>query len=211
MCKEKGFLHQDSQKVITLPKLVVWDIDDIAWDLQGRVAKQLGIPFQDLVEFHILENTLLTMEQRLAVNDYYRDPSHFRNIEFYDGFERVTELEQHGARLQFNSNSFSATVAEDKKSQIRTFVPHARPEMFCFNVVDGNTTIKKKYPDDSFIVIDDSPYNIALSPAPYNIMPIVPWTQTAKAKALVAAKKVFYVPQGDLEAIYRLVRQLLAS
>ncbi len=197
--------------VIVEPKLVVWDIDDIVWDSQGRISERLNIPFQDLVEFHILENERLTIEQREAVNACYQDCVFYRDIKFYPGFERIMELEQYGARLQFNSNQFSLEVAEDKKQQIRAILPDARPEIFHFNIIDGATTIKKKFPDDSFIVIDDSPYNIARSPAPHNIMPIVPWTQTAKAQAMVAHQNVYYVPQGDLEAIYRLVRHILLT
>lgn len=192
-------------------RTVVFDIDDIVWGGQRRVAARLGIPFELLEEFHILENQRLTEAQRLAVNNCYRDPSFYRDIPFFPGFERILELEKFGARLQFNSNCFSQEALESKRDQIRIVLPDARPEQFRFNLVDGSTTIKKKFDDDSFIVVDDSPYNIAKSPAPYNIMPIVPWTQTPKALEMVSGKKVFYVPEGDMEAIYRVVRQLLAT
>lgn len=190
---------------------VVFDIDDIVWGSQRVVAREFNIPFELLDEFHILENSKLTYEQRLAINAYYGGPKFGRNIEFYPGFEKILELEKFGAIIQFNSNGFSVTALNDKRDRIRAVLPNVRPEQFRFNLVDGSTTIKKKFDDDSFIVIDDSPYNIAQSPALHNIMPIVPWTQTAKARQIVRDKNVHYVPEGDLESIYNLVRQLLST
>lgn len=195
----------------TESKLVVFDIDDVTWDGQGRVAERFNIPFESLVEFRILENHSLTYRQRLSINEFYRMPEYYENIKFYDGFADIMELESAGARLQFCSNQFTQEGVDSKVSQILAAVPSVRPEIFHFNIVDGHTTIKKKYPDESFIVIDDNPYSIAKSPAPHNIMPILPWTQTPKAKAMVATKNVYYVPKGDLPAIYSLVRKLLTS
>lgn len=192
-----------------MQRKAVFDIDDVAWDLSGKVAKNVGVDYADLIDFHILQNERLTMEQRLAVNDYYRDREIFRDMQFYPGFDQVMDLQLIGAIVQMNSNSFSEEVRDDKIPQVTAAAPGVGRENLRFNVVNEKTTLKKRFDDDTYVLVDDSPYNIAISPAVWNIMPRVPWNQTPKAHEIVKDKTVIYVPAGDFRIIIRLVANLL--
>lgn len=198
-----------AQRKLARPLKTVFDIDDVAWDLSGTVAKKVGVNYEDLIDFHILQNERLAMEKRLAINDCYRQMETFQNMQFYPGFDQVMDLQKIGALIQMNSNSFSVEVRDSKISQIFAAAPGVWYDHLRFNVVDEKTTLKKRFDDDTYILVDDSPYNVAISPATWNIMPCVPWNQTTKARAVVRGKTVIYVPAGDFRTIIRLVANLL--
>lgn len=188
---------------------VYFDIDDVAWDLQGRVAKRLKLPLELLDEFKVSANERLTEAQREAVLASYCDPETFRYIQFYPGFMDILQLEQAGASLRFKSNSLTTEVAAVKKPQVLAALPDIELDKFEFPVTGVGGSVHKGFDTDAFIVVDDSPYNIASSPAPYNIMPRKYHNQSQKARALVAHKNVYYTPDGDMFAIYRLITMLL--
>ncbi len=182
---------------------IVFDLDDVAHDPNWQIAQYLGIDYDDVVEFRVLENERLPMETRLAINDCYRDRRFFRNIKFYPGFEKIMELEKkYPVLTQVNSNSFGVDIRDDKIRNLQRAVPDLPPKQMRLGIVGERTTSQKRFDDDTIILVDDSPYNIALSPAQLNIVPIQPWNQTEKALATMKAKPVQFVPRGDFGVIY---------
>lgn len=191
------------------PRKTIFDLDDTGWGLSERVAQKVGVDFADLIDFHILKNERITMEQRLAINDYYRDPEIFRGIEFYPGFAQIMELKALNAVIQVNSNSLGEEVRDIKIKQTLSEVPGLRREHLRFGLVNENTTIRKRFDDDTYILVDDSPYNIAISPATWNIVPRKPWNQTKKAAEIMRGKSVIFVPPGDFYKIIRTIANIL--
>ncbi len=185
---------------------IVFDLDDVAHGLNEKVTQHLGIKYEDIVEFYFNENPRLSAELKEAMNQCYRNPKFFRNIQFYPGFERIMELEQkYPAKVWANSNSFGEDVRHEKICSLQHSVPALPPEQMRLGLVGAATTRKKKFDDDTLILVDDSPYNIALSPAKLNILPIQPWNQTEKALATMSGKPIAFVPRGDFNAIYQVI------
>lgn len=191
---------------------IVFDLDDVAHDPNYRIAQALGIDYEDLIDFHVLENPRLPMETRIAVNNCYADVRFFRNIKFYRGFERIMDLQQkYPVLVQTNSNSFGVDIRDCKFCAVRQAVPALPPKQMRFGIVGVQTTLQKRFDDDTLILVDDSPYNIALSPAKLNILPIQPWNQTPKAFDIMKGKPIQFVPRGDFDAIYRVIDEFFIT
>lgn len=61
------------------------------------------------------------------------------------------------------------------------------------NVGNKNENATKKNIDkNAYIFVDDSPHNVSLSSAKYNIMIQTPWNQSASAKQLIKNKNVIF-------------------
>ncbi len=190
---------------------VVFDIDDVLWGLTHRVVQQLSIKYQDWITFQVLQNERYSMETRIAINNAFRDPATFANMQFYTGVERIMDIEEYGAIVQIKSNSFSEAVAVSKRQQLLCAIPGLREEQLYLPIVDEHTTMQKRFDDDTFISIDDSPSNIAGSPACFNFMPYTPWNVTNEARMLVASKRVTRYPQEDLNGLIDQIIQLLIA
>lgn len=191
-------------------KKTVFDIDDTSWPL-GRIASNLsGIPYNSMVEFQVLRNPLLTKVERQRLSAVLHDPATYRRIEFYPNFDKIMSLEEYGAELFVNSNSFSQEINGDKMRQVLKEVPSFPESHMWFGVVNDESTGYKKIDDDTYILVDDSPYTIATSPARYNIVPEMPWNQTQEALEMMRNCTYVFVPAGDMERIYAIIRYLLS-
>lgn len=188
---------------------VVYDCDDVLWDLNTHVANLKGINPNCLVNFAMLENEALTMPERRAMLDGFRDAASFVDIKFYDGANEILRAEELGATVMINSNAYNAEIAELKRQQLTRLLPEMAPEKMRINVIDPDGACHKEIERDLFIFVDDSPFNIALSEAKINIMPTRLWNVTPKAKEIVREKNVIWI--DDLTRINQFVRETLAK
>lgn len=188
---------------------VVYDCDDVLWDLNTHVALLKGIDPNCLVNFAMLENEALTMSERKAMLAGFRDAKSFVDIKFYDGADRILEAEELGATVMINSNAYNEAIAELKREQLTKLLPEMTPEKMRINVIDPDGACHKKIEKDLFIFVDDSPFNVALSEAKINIMPRRLWNVTPKAKEIVRGKNVVWI--DDLTKINQFVRETLAK
>lgn len=188
---------------------VVYDCDDVLWDLNTHVANLKGIDPNCLVNFAMLENEALTMPERRAMLDGFRDAASFVDIKFYDGANEILRAEKLGATVMINSNAYNADIAELKRQQLVRLLPEMAPEKMRINVIDPDGACHKEIERDLFIFVDDSPFNIALSEAKINIMPTRLWNVTPKAKEIVREKNVIWI--DDLTKINQFVRETLAK
>ena len=188
---------------------VVYDCDDVLWDLNTHVANLKGIDPNCLVNFAMLENEALTMPERRAMLDGFRDAASFVDIKFYDGANEILRAEELGATVMINSNAYNAEIAELKRQQLARLLPEMAPEKMRINVIDPDGACHKEIERDLFIFVDDSPFNIALSEAKINIMPTRLWNVTPKAKEIVREKNVIWI--DDLTKINQFVRETLAK
>lgn len=189
----------------------VFDLDDVAHDFTLRVARAVGVDYDKIQDFRTSENTHLSPEERQALVAAFHRDDFFQNIQFYPGFERIMEVEQkHPTKVWVNSNAFTVGGRDGKFRSLRKSVPDLPPSQIRLQLIDHSKTTSKRFDDDTLILVDDSPYNVAQSPAQLNIVPIQPWNQTPKAFTLMAGKSVRFVPRGDFEAIFQAIDDFFA-
>lgn len=181
--------------------IVTYDVDDILWGLLEHIAISGGLnPAFCTAIFRIHENWLLSEEEQAYVIKAFSSSDIFRNIQFYPGVSNILRPEALGAKVTINSNSYSAEIGELKVEQLLRAVPGIKPSNIQINVLDYEHANKKPLDQDTTFLIDDSPYNVAISPALVNLMPNRPlWTHNPKSKLLVQHKPVIWLP--DLDAI----------
>ena len=66
---------------------VVFDMDDILWDLNRVATDMAKIPYDKIIVFHVSENPLLTEEQKKALKQAYSSDELFDNMVWYEGAE----------------------------------------------------------------------------------------------------------------------------
>ena len=148
-----------------MKKVVVFDIDDILWGLVTRVANQLNIPIEKLTTFVIKECPNLTKEEIDSIYDLFNREETFENIEWFDGVDRINNL---NAEVHICSNIFRKELGDVKLVQLIEKFPNIPIENFHLNLVVDST--KKEIPNNTFIFVDDSPYNIRNNIATHKIM-----------------------------------------
>ena len=189
-------------------KKVVFDIDDILWPLNKRAAKMADIAYDDLVTYSIDDNPRLNEAEKLRLRDVYLDPSLFEDINFYDGIERINDLD---ADVYTNSNVFSRKAEELKKQQLMRKL-NIPAENYIFNRVTEDNA-KKQIGPDVYIFIDDCPHNIMHSDAVYNIMRTMPYNEHMKNCDIYDRnhKKKNIIFCNDLNQIITTIERLLAQ
>lgn len=195
--------------------LVVYDVDDVLWDLIGRVAQRAHIPYQSATAiFSIRDNQLLTLAQQDTIIAAFSNPEIFRDIAFYEGTADILRPRELGAKVRINSNSFNQAIADFKREQLLRAIPGLTEADIQMNIIDYSKTHSKKFIDGMTILVDDSSHNVAQSPALVNVMPMsVPWSYSESALQMVATKTTVWKP--DLKAVneyvYTLVSQLMQA
>lgn len=188
---------------------VVFDIDDTCWPLGKTAAKRSGIEFSKMQEFQVMKNSALTMEERTRLNEALYDPTIYRELEFYPGFKEILTLRECGADSYFSSNSFSQEINDHKAERLLVALPKFPADHVQLHLIDDESTVRKKIPEDTYILVNDSPYTVARSPARYNIVPMMPWNQTEAAIEMLRDIVYVFVPAGQMEKICAIVRFLL--
>ncbi len=179
--------------------LVVYDIDDIVWLLNYRIAEDLGIDENRFLStFSVKDNPLLSRDERQKIIAAFADSRYFENIQFMTGVENILAPQQLGAKVVFNSNSFSERIAELKTEQLLAAVPGLRQEQIQMHIIHYGKTHKKALDPSTTILVDDSPFNVALSPALMNVMPAwMPWSYSDEAIEQLADKPVKWCESLD--------------
>lgn len=168
---------------------VVFDIDDTAWALNKRVCDKLGININSLQCFSISKNDSISDKQKDAVMKMYASGETFNNIDWYDGFTTIFDLEQYNCRVSINSNCISQEVKDVKHHEIVDKL-RFNDDRVILNVVGDPKN--KHIGKDIFILVDDSPFNLAKSSAKYRIALRAPWNTSENAKEIL----------GDIDIIY---------
>lgn len=170
-------------------KKVVFDIDDILWGLNQRVADRLGYNNNYITNFLIHENKHLSTKLKNDIIESYHDLSIFENIQWYEGISEIVNIEQFGTCVFINSNCMTKDIADSKKSQLLDVVD-INPERIRCNVIKAKNCNTKIIDDDTDILIDDSPFNIAQSKARLNILINHPWNISEEAIKIMEGKDI---------------------
>ena len=176
---------------------VIYDVDDVLWDLNGYVLRQLGIPPERHVMYDVSQGPLLSATERQDILASFKDPAIFENIDFYPGADEILAVEALGGEVYIHSNNFNSAIAEHKRRQLRQLLPAMNPQRINLSIINHSTNTKQLL-EDVLIFIDDSPYNVAKSQALVNIMPNKCYnTYPSEAAKVVASGKVFV--EGDYQ------------
>lgn len=190
-----------------MKKKVVFDVDDILWELCRKTCRLAGIDFDTFVLFRVKDNHLWTDEQKQKVIDIFNQNETFENIEWSDGIERINDLNKI-CDVHINSNALTDDIIRLKREQLKQVI-HIPDERVVMNIVNlehkGET--KKVIDNDTYIFVDDSPHNVAMSPAKYNIMIRRPYNQSENGMSLLKGKNVIFC--DDLNQVIDTIYDLL--
>lgn len=172
-------------------KKIVFDVDDTLWALNKKVCEKTGILYEKFSTFLIYENPLLTESEKKQILLEYGNPELFKNISWFKGIKRIKQLKN--VDIYINSNNLNQKCAENKFYELQKILN--LPEDHIIMNITGKkqkNIKKKKIDEDTYIFVDDSPHNIAMSSARYNIMIRTPWNQSESAKKLIKDKNVIF-------------------
>lgn len=173
------------------PVKVFYDVDDILHNLTERTAAHVGVDMNLWVDYHIQESLYYTPEQISHIVRTFEEPNIFQEMQFYPGTEAILAPRQLGAYVGLNTNSFTQAVADTKMPQLLARVPHLCESDVINNICGATGALRKELDPQTFIFVDDSPYNIAKSPAQVNVMMKKPYNVTPHAYEVMQGKRVF--------------------
>lgn len=192
------------------PRIVVVDMDDTLCDCTGEVAKLAGVDPARITDFHTEECASLSSEECKRLRALFDGDEYLRTVPFYPEAKQViVQLREAGGNPIIISNTPSKTSAAIKIELLLSEIEDLREQDIIINVITPETRFEKRLPDKTFLLLDDSPYNVSGSTAAANIMNLKPYNVTPKAKELVAGKFVWY--GNDLGASIAYSRMLLQS
>ena len=155
---------------------VVFDLDDTLWNLNERACQLTGVDYSKINNFKLHENVLLTDEEKAKMWELYQDPELWRDLPWLEGATEIHELDSDVVEVWLVTNCLNTAVQEFKRSFLSKAL-HLPEERIILNVT---TATSKKMPEDTFIFVDDSPFNLMASKAKYNLIPDRPWNRDYK-------------------------------
>jgi hypothetical protein len=170
-------------------KKVVFDIDDILWPLVDTVCDKLKIDINLITDFVIKDCYLLSQKQIDDITNMFKDVNTWNSMDFYKGAKDITKISRYGVEVVVNSNCMSQAIGDSKKAQINKHIDIPEKDVRC-NVIQLHTVTKKPLDADTDVLVDDSPYNVAGSPAKLNIIINKPWNTSPKAKKIMQGKNI---------------------
>lgn len=174
-----------------MSKKIIFDVDDILWSLNKRMTDKAGLIYENQITFRTEDNPLLTTAQKEKAMTILRDNTTFENIKWHDGIERINNIP---ADIYINSNSLSQETADTKRKQLHDVLNIPDDHMTLNVTVSASAIKQKKIDNDTFIFVDDSPHNLSMSTAKYNIALIRPWNTSNIGKTIIkeSNRKVIY-------------------
>ncbi len=173
------------------PVRIYYDVDDILHGLTERAAERAGVEFEQWTSYCLADIPAYTPEQVQKIIQTFEEPDVFYNMEFYAGAEDILRPRQLGASVSINTNSFTRVVADTKIPQLLAKVKHLQREDIISNICGAAGALKKPLDPRTLILVDDSPYNVASSPAQVNVMLRKPYNTTPEAHEVMRGKRVF--------------------
>lgn len=173
------------------PVKIFYDVDDILHNLTERTAARVGVDMSLWIDYRIQDSPYYTPEQVEQIVRTFEEPDIFQEMQFYPGAEAILAPRQLGAYVGLNTNSFTQAVADTKMPQLLAHVPHLCESDVINNICGAAGALRKELDPQTFIFVDDSPYNIARSPAQINVMMKKPYNVTPHAYEVMSGKQVF--------------------
>lgn len=175
-------------------KRAVFDVDDILWGLNEKVAEILGYDGNLITNFSIRKCTKIDADTQEKIIALYGNINTFKEMKFYEGVEDLLRLEEAGVEVSICSNSMTKDIAISKTEQLLRKIKGLREEQLQMNIISEKTHHQKDIKSGIWVLVDDSPYNIAASEAEIDIMRPHPWNQSPEGKEIYKAKHPIFIP-----------------
>lgn len=182
---------------------IVFDVDDVLWSLNRKMTQMTNIDYNKLVIYDINANPELTPDEKARIYAAYKDKALYEHIQWDESVHLINHI---NADIYVNSNVLSAEIEALKREQLKRvlLIPDKNIQM---NIVANH--VSKSIDSDTYIFVDDCPYNIMNSKAQYNIMLACPWnTSAAVQKELMSNGKRVIICE-TLGAIVHIINALL--
>lgn len=177
----------ESEKQVTDPIRIVYDVDDVIWGLTELVMHDLGLSDRVQTDFCITDNTAFTDDEKTSILKAFGESRYYTDCNFYPGAEDILNTVAPDVEVSINSNAYSPEVVEVKKQRLGQFYPDLPKKLIRINLVTPDSN-RKQIGSDVLIFVDDSPYNVSESNAKFNLMPYKTWNTTSKARKIVTSK-----------------------
>ncbi len=169
-----------STDVLPKPIQIVYDLDDVLWDLTSLALQRAGIGDKKQTDFRVDRDPAFTDKEKDQAIAAFSDAQNYEDCEFYPGAEDIFDVASPEVEVSINSNSYSPEVIATKKQRLIEAYPNLSIEHQQINLVTPDSN-RKEIGADVLVFIDDSPYNIAGSKAKFNLMPCKTWNTTKSA------------------------------
>lgn len=154
---------------------IVYDVDDTLWNLNETACKVANIDVNKITVYSFNKNPNLTPEEKERLLEAYSSPAVFRLCNFYEGHDRIFDLEQSGeAEVWISSANLSENIISVKLSRLKSEIPNINMQQVAMTC-KADTTAKVtdavyqgRVPGD--ILVDDSMLNIINGEFKYNIL-----------------------------------------
>jgi len=177
--------------------LIVYDVDDICHAQGKRIADDLEFDLADWTSFYIERIPRFSDDLKKRARAALSDEKYFRDIEFYDGVEDILRPEELDPRVEvvFNTKTGTREGADLKLRQLMEKIPGLTSDKITSTIYENtNETRYKDIPKNTFVFVDDSPYNLGMSPAEINVTMIKPWNTSPEGLNLIKGKNVIMFP-----------------
>lgn len=176
-----GFGSTDAERVfLKRPIRIVYDLDDVLWDLTRPIMKKLNLEHKKQTNFHIQDDPVFIPEEKSQIMREFCDIGNFHKAEFYAGAKDILQVADTDVKVSINSNAYAPEVVEIKKQRLQDFFPNLPMENCRLNLVTPESN-RKQIDQDVLAFVDDSPYNIGESNAKFNLMPEKTWNTSPEA------------------------------
>lgn len=188
---EKWFTLNLSEIVVTC------DHDDVLIPVTVTMAKRIGVDYKNLCNFVFESNPLITLKQAQQLRELCTDPKIVSETKYASDATEIMRIAKTGVRLELVSHSGSDEYSRAKRQRITQEFPELPEEQIILRVRRGQDNLKKEMSPNTFIFIDDSPYNIISSTAPINILLRQPWNVTDEAREMIHSANLPMVAWRD--------------
>lgn len=194
-------------KYYSRSRLVVFDNDDTLCNTLDVILAAAGLNPEDFTDYHTELNPEIGLAGMRRLEQAFLREDLYGLIEYDPSVKRMDEIVKLGAPVYIESNTVSQKIGEIRRQQLLSHIPALQAESIHMNVITQEQSLQKVIPKNTFIFVDDSPYNVAISTAEINIMRARRWNITKKARRMVASKRVIWLP--DLDKIIDMICELL--
>lgn len=181
-------------------KLVIFDMDDVLWNLNNKAARMAGIEVERLIMFSAHKNPLLTDDMRERLLAAYASRKLYEDIIFSPLMVNLVNKihrDYSEYRVMISSNCMAEYVRDIKLAQLKE-VLDIPEENICLNLIDMTTqSTQKILPPDIYLFVDDSPHNIAMADALHKVMPARNWNDPVNNPEVIGHD--YDRPVGDRE------------
>lgn len=159
------------------PALLCIDVDDVLWPLDETACRMAGVEYERIVTFDTRKNPLLTEDEKQRMLAAYSSPALHEKMPMYPGVRALGKIAADPRiRAAICSNSILQEAIDNKERNLSSFFGEDWQNFeTIFHLIDLDGVAGKKWPDNPWCVMDDSPHNALSCGARHILVPMRPW------------------------------------